>query len=264
MAKAIRPILASLAVSLAVAGLVACGGGSSGEVVAQVGGSRITRAEVNHWMSTLAGGDFYEISKRHMVPAGLVSEPPDYGACAARLQAVAAGAVRVQPKPTAAQLLSKCRQLYQALRMQALSFLVEDQWIIGLAGEEGLKATNGEVMQLFNEIRAQEFPREGELRRFLASNRRSLADEMFVLKLDVLRRKIQEKTTAGGSQMLARFTEAGQRLTAKTSCRSGYVVQHCKQYTAPLTTSSLPSSAVLLERVAVLTGLPCINRPACD
>ncbi len=265
MAKATRPILAFVAVSLAVAGLAACGGGTAGDVVAQVGGSQVTKSELSHWMSTLAGGDFYEISKKHTVPAGLVAEPPNYGVCVARLEATAAGVATVQPKPTAALLLSKCRQLYQALKLQAVSFLVEAQWIIGLAGEEGLGATSGEVMQLFKEIKVEQFPREGELQKYLASNRRSLADEMFVVKLDVLRRKIQQKLNAGGSQMLARFTEAGQRLTAKTSCSAGYVVQHCKQYTGQQPAApSLPSPAVLLERVAVITGLPCINHLACD
>lgn len=264
MTKTTRPISTFIAVSLAVAGLAACGGGTSGDVVAQVGGSSITKGELNHWMSTLAGGDFYEISKQHTVPSGLVSEPPNYGACVARLEAVAAGVVRVQPKLTAAQLFSKCRQLYQALKLQALGFLVEAQWIIGLAGEEGLKATDGEVMQLFKEIKAEQFPKERELQRYLASNRRSLADEMFVVKLDVLRRKIQQKLSTGGGQMLARLTEVGQRWTAKTSCRSGYVVRHCKQYTGQQPAPSLPSPAVLLERVAVITGRPCVNRLACD
>jgi hypothetical protein len=266
VARIIRPIFVFVAACLAAAGLAACGGGTSGEVVAQVGGSPITKAEVNHWMSTLAGGDFYEISKQHALPAGLVSEPPNYGACVTHLETIAASSDTVKPKPTAPQLLSKCRQLYQALRLQALNYLVDSQWTIGLAGEEGLKASNGEAMQLLKEIKAEQFPKEREFQRYLANNRRSLADEMFVMKLNVLQRKIQQKLSAGGSQALAQFTEAGQRWTAKTSCNAGYVVQHCKQYTGqqPAAASSLPSPAVLLERVAVITGRPCVNHLACD
>ncbi len=262
MSKATRPILTFVAVLLAVAGLTACGGGGSGDVVAQVGETSISRGELSHWMSTLAGGDFYDLSEEHTVPAGLVSEPPNYAACVARLEAAAASTAGGQSKPSAAQLLSKCRQLHQALKLQAIGFLVESQWLIGLDGEEGVKATDGDVMQLFKHIKAEQYPREGELQQYLARNRRSLSDELFILKLDVLREKTQQKIEAGGKQMIANFTEAGQRLTVRTSCRAGYVVPHCKQYTAP-PAPSLASPAVLLEQVATITGRPCINRQAC-
>ncbi|HEY2142006.1 MAG TPA: hypothetical protein VGG98_08100 [Solirubrobacteraceae bacterium] len=262
MSKIIYPILAFVAVFIAAMGLAACGG-ASGDVVAHIGPRSITKDDVNHWMSTLAGGDFYEISGRHTVPAGLVSEPPNYGACVSNLEAAAANASTRLAKTAAAQLLSKCRQLYQALKLQAVGYLVEAWWLIGLDGEEGVKATDGEVRQLFNKTEAEQFPKEGELQQYLARNRRSLADEMFVVKLDLLQQKTQKKITTGGKQMLAKFTEAGQRWTAKTSCRAGYVVQHCKQYTGTPASSTTPSAAVLLEQVAAITGRPCINHPAC-
>ena len=169
---------------------------------------------------------------------------------------------RGPPKPAAAQLLSKCRQLYQKLKLQALSYLVESQWIIGLDGEEGVKATDGEVMQLFKQIKAEQFPKEAELQQYLSDTRRSLSDELLVVQLDLLSRKAEQKLNAGGTQMLARFTEAGQRWTAKTNCRAGYVVEHCKQYTGAPAPSG-PTAAVLMEQVATITGRPCTNREAC-
>ena len=71
--------------SFLAVGLTACGGGSgsSGDVVARVGETAITRAAVSHWMGTLAGGDYYVMSSQHTVPAGLVSDPPDYAGCVA-------------------------------------------------------------------------------------------------------------------------------------------------------------------------------------
>lgn len=243
-------------------GLSACGGGSSSDdVVAQVGSTAITKAEVSHWMSTLAGGDFYEISHKHMVPAGLVSEPPNYAACAARLEA-AASSLSGRSKPTAAQISSKCRQLYQALRLQTLEFLISSHWLMGLYLEEGLTATDAETTKLLNQIKADQFPEE-DLQKYLARRRRSLSDERFIVKLDVLRQKAQRKLEAGGKQALAKFTEAGQRWTAKTNCYAGYVVQHCRQYKGSPTIPATASPAVLLEQVAVITGQPCINQPAC-
>lgn len=261
MVRRTRRNLGSFAVCLAVACLAGCGGGASGDVVAQVGGSTITKGELNHWMSTLAGGDFYEVAKAHTVPAGLVSEPANYGACVAHLEAIAAISDAGPARPTAAQLLKKCRELQQGLKLQALNFLVQSRWLIGLYGEAGLKATDAEAMQLLKRVKAEQFPDE-KLQQYLARRRRSLSDELFVMKLNVLQQKVTQKLNAGGQQALAAFAEAGQRWTAKTSCRAGYVVQHCKQYSGQ-PTSALPSPAVLLEQIAVITGRPCINRPAC-
>ena len=264
--KAIRPILTFVAVCLAVAGVAGCGGGTSGEVVAQVGASSITKAELNHWMTTEAGGDFYELSAGHTMPEGLVSEPPNYAACVTRLQAIAAKSLaKGLPKPTAGQLLSKCRQLHQELKLQALEFLVDTQWTIGAFGELGIKTTDGEVMQRFDRIKAEQFPRE--LQRYLGSRRRSLSDELLLVKINVLSGKAYQKLTGGGKQvipkMVAKFTEVEQRWTTKTNCNPGYVVKHCKQYTGQPPPSNT-SAAILLEQVAVITGRPCVNHPACD
>lgn len=263
----VLPMLVSLC--LAVACLTACGGGGvSGDVVAQVGSTAITKTEVNHWMTTLIGGDYYEVSHKHTVPAGLVSEPANYASCEAKLEAGAAHAATRLAKLTAAQLLTKCRQLYQALKQQAVAYLVEAQWLIDLAGEEGVTASNQEVNQLFGRVKA-EYPSEAKLQQFLASNRRSVADEMLVVKLDVLREKLSQKAAAGGKQALLKLIEDGRKWTAKTNCSSGYVVPHCKQYegeaaAARESGSAHPSAAVLLEQVATIIGATtCVARAAC-
>jgi hypothetical protein len=259
MPKAIRAVLILASLLVAIGCLAACGGGAPADVVAQVGPTSITKTQVNHWMSTLAGGDFYEVSHHHTIPVGLVSEPPSLAACITRLQAAAPTAGKGAPRLSAAQLGGKCRQLNQAMKLQAVGFLVESQWIIALAADEGVKASDQEVKQLFSRIRA-EYPTQAAFQQFLGRNRRSLADELFVVKLDVLREKLSKKLTAGGKPMLAKLTDDGQRWTEKTSCRAGYVVAHCKQFKQELPHTS---PAVLLEQVAAITGLPCVNLPAC-
>jgi hypothetical protein len=262
---------AALAVCLVLIGVIACGGGGgiAGDSVAQVGATAITKAELGHWMSTLTGGDFYEVARGHAAPAALVSEPPNYAACVSSLQAAAAGAHRTgqqqpasaAPRTTAAQLLTKCRQLYVALRLQATAYLVEAHWLIGAAAEDGVTVTDGEVLRELQRIKASEFPKPGQFQRYLAANRRSLADELLVVKLHVLSQKLQEKMSSGGKRATIKLSEVGQRLTAKTSCRPGYVVPHCRQFRKWRTIVRDP--AVLLEQVATITGLPCINREAC-
>ena len=257
--KRLCPFLVAAAV---VATMSGCGSAHSRDVVAHVGDSAITRATVSHWMSTLAGGDFYELSRGHTVPVGLVSDPPDYRTCVTRLEASAASAARGRP-PSAAELLGKCRQLYAALREQAVSYLVNANWTIGLYGEVGIQATPGEVARLFERIKARQFPTAAQLTRYLAARRWTLADEMFVVRQDLLSQKVQERLSAGGQKAYASLTEHAQRWTAKTTCRAGYVVRHCAQFTESRAASAGPSPAVLMEQIAALTGVSCTNQPAC-
>lgn len=265
MRNPVRLLLAVVAAGLVGMCFAACGGGgSSSDVVAQVGGTPITKSTVNHWMATLAGGDYHQLSAKNTIPDGLVSEPPNYPRCVANLEAAAARVPGRGLNLTVVQLLTKCRQLYHALRDQAVALLVNDQWLIALARDEGLTATDAEVMQLFKRVKAEEFPTEAALRQYLASRKLSLADELFLLKIDLLEQKILTKAQQGGKQAVAKFTAAAQRWTTKTTCQSGYVVQHCKEYTgAPKPTPSQPSASVMIEQIAAIATGRCINLPAC-
>jgi hypothetical protein len=207
-------------------------------------------------MGTLAGGDYYELSGRHAVPAGLVSDPPDYAGCVARLETAAAGSPTKGTKLTGTQLLAKCQQLYEALRLQAAAFLVRAQWIIGMAHEMGITVPDGEVLQSLKQSKAR-YPNETQFLRDLASRRESVSDELFILKLDLFSQKLQQKIGTESSKL----TEAEQRWNAKTSCKTRYVVQHCKQYKGE--SSALPSPAVLMEQVATIATGRCINLAAC-
>lgn len=235
-------------------------GGSSGPVVATVGDTPITRTAVNHWMATLAGGDYFELSGRQTIPIGLVSDPPNYAGCVARLEEGGANVPRARRRaqPSGVQLLKKCEQLYEALKGQATAELVRAEWLIGLDREEGVTATDAEVLRYFHQTDGQRFPNEAELREFLARKRESLGDELFLLRLDLLAQKAQKKLSAAGTQG---FTEAERRWTARTTCRPGYVVTHCREYKEE--TSSTPSAAVLMEQVATLLTGRCTNLAAC-
>jgi hypothetical protein len=126
----------------------------------------------------------------------------------------------------------------------------------------GVTASDGEVLQLFKRVKAQEFPTQAEQQQYLASRRLSLADELFLLKINLLGQKLLSKLTTEGNQGTARLAKAEQVWTAKTSCRPGYVVQHCKQFKGASTTSTPPAS-VLIEQVAALVTGRCINLAAC-
>jgi hypothetical protein len=276
---------ATIAAGMAAAGmaaaglaLVGCGGSASGgggmigssanttgsrDVVATVGDVPITRAAVSHWMQTLAGGDYYELSGRHTVPGELVSDPPDYPRCVASLEATAARSPKKRPVPAGVKLLKKCQQLYQALRTQAITTLVRSQWVTSVVRDLGVTVSDAEVQKLFRETELSRFPSEAALRHDLATRKESIADDLLLLKLDLISQKVKPKLSEPGGQQ--RLAEAERRWTAKTSCQPEYVVVRCKQYRGPntLSTAASPSPAVLMEQVAVLATGRCVNLAAC-
>jgi hypothetical protein len=243
--------------------LAACGGSGAGEVVAQVGGSTITRAAVSHWMATLAGGDYYELSANHSLPVGLVSDPPNYSACVSRLQAAAAGNLKASARLTPTNLLTKCRQINLALKIQATSYLLQAQQIISADRDEGLTVDEKEVEQLFDKIKDEQYPKEAALREYLTTRHETLADFMLVVLLDVIRQKAANKLAGGGTQASTRFAEAERRWIDKTNCSAGYVVQNCRQFKGEQKYPEGLSPAILMERVAALVTGRCTNLQAC-
>jgi hypothetical protein len=111
-----------------VASLSVCLGACGGEpdrVIVRVGASVITRSALLHWMSVLAPG--------HDVP-----DSPGYGACeASRRKLVFDADTRV--------LEQECAQQYDALREQALRWLISARWVIGEAQDRGLAPSPSSV-----------------------------------------------------------------------------------------------------------------------
>lgn len=265
----IRTTFACMVLALGVLVAAGCGGGSSsaGEVVARVGDTPITRPMLSHWMMTLGGGDYYQLSHKHALAPGLVSDPPNYAACVSHLEASLGGSSAGKARPTTALLLTKCRELYQALKVQALEYLIGAQQTIKSYQEVGVTASDPEVMRLYQKVKAEEFPTETAQREFFAARHLTLADELFVVKLDTLEQNAQRQLTLGGKKQMARLIRSSAEWTAKTNCQPGYVVMNCKQYTAAVkateAAANVPSPAVLMEQIATLTGVPCVNKEAC-
>src|SRR5258707_7346042 len=249
---------------LTLAALYACGSTSGGDVaVARITGTpiTITRAAVSHWMDTVAGGNYYELSARHTAPAGLVSDPPNYPRCVKRLEAAAAASPKKILKLTPLELLEKCRQMNVALKEQATNYLLAAQWVIGFNRELGVTASNNEVVGLYNNLKAKEFPTAAAQRQFFASQHLTLADELFIVKLDVLKNKDSARVEAGGQKAYKVILAAEKRWTGKTTCRPGYVVAHCREYKGGEEQEyrNTPSPAVLMEQVAALSTGRCTN-----
>lgn len=277
MFNRMKPIRASLVVLFVVATLSACGGGTtttatttaknggdaplSGSTVARVGKIAVTTSLLDHWMPTLMGGDFYELT--HVkAPPGLVSEPANYRHCESGLKALV-------PSLAGQALATHCRDLYVALREQAVSYLLNADVEIEQAAEQGITVGQGEVEQSFDRLKAEQFPAEAEVQKYLADRNWSLSDELFLVKRNLLGTrllaKVRQKLGGQGEQALDAFYRTnGQKWTEQTACRAGYVVIGCRNYTSP---ASPYSPALLIEQLDVHPNTPtapdleCRNGP---
>ncbi|HEV2974538.1 MAG TPA: hypothetical protein VGX69_06025 [Solirubrobacteraceae bacterium] len=209
-------------------------------------------------MATIAGGSYYELSGKQTVPEGLVSDPPNYARCVSRLEATAAAApAKLYNVPTA-HLLSKCREMYLALRHSAMELLIAVYFVIDLAQYLHISASDAEVLAAYRRSIAAQYPTPAALSASQVARRVTTSEELLLLKKDVLSEKILSKLKAPGEAGVLKKAEAA--LAAKIDCRSGYVVEHCGQFHSE---PPVPSGAVLMEQVAAIATGRCTNLPAC-
>jgi foldase protein PrsA len=194
--------------------LSACGGGAhSGSsastqpdpssepnaIVATVAGHAITKAAYAHWFRAEEGEG-----------ANVVAPvPPDFSACVKRLRQIAAQSGASGEKMSAAALKDECRQQYQKLQTLALERLIDAQWVIGGAAEEGVGVSERELEQELKKAEGKES--QAQVERQLARSGRTMADVMLQVKVQALGEAIRHalaKRTAHPTQaQVARFYE---------------------------------------------------------
>jgi hypothetical protein len=254
MTKTIRFLTAVLVGLVCVTLVASCGGGDpSGDIVAQVGNTPISRALLNEWMEAVTGGDYFEhLSK--VAPRGLATDPPNYPRCIATAEKIAVRSANGRLEATRAQLASKCRQLYQALKEQALALLISIFSRVGEGAEHGLHVSKAEVNKFFESVKARQFPTQADYQTYLAQRDWNQSIETLQLERNIITTKIQDKFQASGpngQQALIRFLINGmKKWTAKTTCRPGYVIAGCREYNSSQKTSTTaPAPAPLLEEL---------------
>jgi foldase protein PrsA len=180
--------------------LAACGGSSiPGNSVAKVGGTSITKDDFNHWLRIAA------ISSQGQTNPDIASgkaqaqipDAPDFKACVAAKAKSAPAPAKGQPKPTTAQFKQQCQTEYNGLRDQVLQFLISAQWIVGEAGDQGVKVTDAEVDKQFATTKQQSFPKEADFQKFLKSSGMQLDDLKFRVRVQALSDKLRTKVTKG-------------------------------------------------------------------
>jgi hypothetical protein len=210
-------------------------------------------------MGAIIGGDFFEGTALR-VPQGLVSEPANYPRCIAAARGLEHGVKRhaqaKRPYPAALDVQKKCEQLYSATKAQALRFLIFVLWRNTEEAQRGIHTSEARVQKAFRTLVTERFPKSGSLRAYLADRRWTQADEVELVKHDLLstrylERLRQDAASKGiGPQGLSGLVhENVSTWTAKTTCQPGYVVSYCREYSSRDAEAG-PSAAVLVESFA--------------
>lgn len=205
-------------------------------VVVRVRGTEITKAALNYWMTAFLGGDFYEGVKL-TAPKGLITDPVDYETCQAGVVSMETKR-NPRAKPPKRDPRQICETLHSLIVTQTLGYLIAGLRNIGQAAELGLTVSNQEVAQEFKKLRAQNFPTEAELATYLNDRDWTLRVELFLIKQDLVNRKLNKVLTKG-SEYADFVKRETQKWTRMTSCRAGYVSEGCPGYKEP--TEGAPS-----------------------
>jgi len=231
-------IISMLSAVCVIATAVAGCGGASGDTVAQVGRLAITKGALDHWMYVALGEDFLALSGR-AAPAALLAPPPGSSACVAYLKRIVPTHADGQGAITAAQLASRCRQLYLAIREQALRSLIYAAWDEGQAAEQHVSVSEAEVRHAFARSRIEQDSARSSVAEYLDERHLSLSDAMSLAREELLQRKVQakvERNLAGrlsGVELAKLLQVYEAQWTEKTHCRPGYVIYRCAQYKGP-------------------------------
>jgi foldase protein PrsA len=187
-----RTLLALGAFFVMVVALTACGGGIPGNSVAKVDqAGNITKTDFNHWLLVAAKGS--QAPGANGQPQ--IPDAPDYTQCIASKRKALPKPAKGQKAPTDAQLKTQCEQEYAGLRDQVMQFLISAEWIQGEAKDQGVKVTDKQVQQQFQQTKKQSFPKESDFQKFLKDSGMTQDDILFRVRLDALSTKLRDKVT---------------------------------------------------------------------
>jgi foldase protein PrsA len=187
--KTLRILLALGAFFVAAAMLVACGSsgtGLSGDAVANVDGTSITRADYAKWAAITAKGSAAGGT------AAVVPDPPTFTRCIATLRRQSRP-VRGQPAPTDVTLRAQCRQQSEQLVQQTMGTLIQNLWIEKEAKEQGVSVSDADVQRQLAATKRQSFPTEKAYQRFLRQSGMTQADVLERVRIQALAAALTRK-----------------------------------------------------------------------
>jgi hypothetical protein len=206
-------------------------------------------------MTTLAGKTYHEISNGTL-PEGLVSEPPNYPRCVVTLERAATKSPLGHAREDSSELLTKCRQLNEAVEEYAVSYLVQTQQVLHIARELDISPTAAQVTQRFKQVKAQTYNTPRALSAYLASSHTTVPNLLLEAKLDLIGEAYLAKVKSH-----AEYIAQQNRWIKRTTCKARYAVEGCSD--ARTTPASIPPPSILLKQVAATITGSCADRRAC-
>lgn len=151
------------------------------------GAAPVTKDELAHWVQ-IAG-------RSAQVPGGprgsMVPDPPEYRQCIAELSESMLDADGNPPPER--ELRRQCEDHYQALKEQALDFLVSSRWIEREAAKHGVVVSEAQVEERLARERKTAFPTDQEFREFLRASGMTPDDVKDRLRADLLADRLRQR-----------------------------------------------------------------------
>lgn len=129
---------------------------------------------------------------------------------------------------------SKHPQSRATIVQQVMGFLISADWVLGEAQDLNVVVSEAEVHHRFDHLRALQFPKRREFKRFLEQSGQTVADLLLRVRLNMSSERLQKLALAGHrgahsrQRALERFIhEYKLKWMAQTYCAPAYAVQDC-------------------------------------
>jgi foldase protein PrsA len=190
---AIKSLLSAALLTLGAAAVVACGSESvpSGSV-AKVGDEEITQEEFDKWLKTAVSG-------QAQGGAAVVPDPPEFTKCVAEKKK--APLPKGQKQQSDAALKKQCEQEYDTLKREVMLFLIQAEWVMQEAEEQGVEVSDASVKKSFEDQKKQAFPTDKAYNEFIKSSGMTEEDILFRVKLNELQQKLTQKVTEDATKI---------------------------------------------------------------
>lgn len=182
MSHTSRSVLALGAVFFAFA-IAACGDSVPSGDVAKVDNLTISKVAYDRWYKLASTSN----------PSSPVIDPPKFTKCIAEGKKALGEPVKGQPKPKDSDFRAQCKQQYEQIKQQVMTFLLRSTWLYAEAERQNVKVTDAEARASFDKARKAAFPKPGEYAKFIKTSGQTEADLVYRQGVQLLEQKITEK-----------------------------------------------------------------------
>lgn len=190
MSRISRSALALGAVFFAVS-IAGCGDSLPDGAVAKVDNLTIAKSTYDRWFTTASTSQ----------PGAVAPDPPTFTKCIAAKVKAAPEPVKGQPKPKRSDYLKQCKQEYDQLRQQVMTFLIRSTWLEAEGDKLGVKVSDADAKAAFEKARKQAFPKTADYVKFLKTSGQTEADLVYRQSVQLLEQKITTKVQSDAKKV---------------------------------------------------------------